>query len=113
MQLSTLLLPAAFAANHCPLPPPPPLLLPLGRHHLHHHHRGQTCHRSLPKKEATAAAPPAYQWQHQLEIVYMSRGLDLFNLSTLKKHSTLTPMFDFCNYLAAKKQFLYRLCIPK
>jgi hypothetical protein len=30
----TLLLPAAFAANHCPLPPLP---LPLGRHCLHRH----------------------------------------------------------------------------
>jgi hypothetical protein len=39
----------------------------------------------LPKKEATAAAPPAYQWQHQLENVYKSRRLDLFNLSTVSR----------------------------
>jgi hypothetical protein len=79
MQLLTLLLPAAFAANHCPSPQPPPLpllMLP-GRHRLHHHHYGQTCQRSLPKKEATAAAPPVYQRQHQCEKVYKSRQLGL------------------------------------
>jgi hypothetical protein len=83
MQLTMLLLPAAFAANPCPLPPPPPLLLPPGRHRLYRHHRGQTHHRPLPKKEATAAAPPAYQWQHQRENVCKSDNLDLFNLSTV------------------------------
>jgi hypothetical protein len=31
----------------------------------------------LPKKEATAAAPPAYQWQHHRENVYKSRQLGL------------------------------------
>jgi hypothetical protein len=83
MRQSTLSLPAALAANRRPLPPPPPLPLPPGRHCLHRYHRGQTCRRSLPKKEATAAAPPAYQWQHQRENVYKSRRLDLFNLSTV------------------------------
>jgi hypothetical protein len=73
MQPSTLLLTAAFAANRRPSLPLPPLPLPLGRHHLHCHHRGQTHRRSLPKKEATAAAPPAYQWQQQCENVYKSR----------------------------------------
>jgi hypothetical protein len=94
------------------------------------------------KKEATAAAPPAYQRQQQRVNVYKSRRLDLFNLSTVsrefsnyqvvslkklylfcnvhtrrrlalhfwesscnKKGSTLTPTWDFCNYLMAKKRF--------
>jgi hypothetical protein len=80
-----LLLLAAFAANRCPTLPLPPLPLPPSRHCLHPYHRGQTCHRPLPKKEATAAAPPAYQWQHQCENVYKSRRLDLFNLSTVSR----------------------------
>jgi hypothetical protein len=139
-----LLMPATFAANHRPSLPLPPLPLPPGRHHLHCHHCGQTCRCSLPKKEATAAAPPVYQGQQQRENIYKSRQLDLFNLSTvsrefsdyqvvslkkkctffvmyilvdaslyvfgschvIKKHSTLTPMWNFCNYLAAKKRFL-------
>ncbi len=105
MPPSTLLLPAAFAAKHRPLPQAPLLPLPPGHHHLHRHHCGQTCRRSLPKKEATAAAPPAYQRQHQCDIVYKSRRLDLFNLSTVKKHSTSTPTWDFYEYLAAKKRF--------
>jgi hypothetical protein len=70
-------LPAAFAADRRPLPPPPPLLLPLGHHRLHRHHCGQTHRRQMPKKEATAAAPPGYQWQHQRENVYKSRRLGL------------------------------------
>jgi hypothetical protein len=44
----------------------------------------------LPKKEATAAAPPAYQRQQQRENVYKSRQLDLFNLSTVSR--------EFSNY---------------
>jgi hypothetical protein len=45
------------------------------RHHHHHHryHRCQTRSRPLPKKEARAAAPPAYQRQHQVVNVYKSR----------------------------------------
>jgi hypothetical protein len=70
-----LLLPAAFAANRRPSPPPLPLPLPPGRHQLHHHHHGQTHRRPLLKKEATVAAPPAYQWQHQCENIYKSRQL--------------------------------------
>jgi hypothetical protein len=97
--------PAAFAVNCCPLPPAPLLPLPLGHHHLHCHHRGQTRRPSLPKKESIAAAPPAYQQQHQHGIIYKSSRLDLFNLSTVKKHSTSTPTWDFCKYLAAKKSF--------
>jgi hypothetical protein len=77
MRPSTLLLPATFAANRRPSPPPPPLPLTPSHHRLHRHHRGQTCHRPLPKKEARAAAPPAYQRQHQRENVYMSRRLGL------------------------------------
>jgi hypothetical protein len=46
----------------------------------------------LPKKEATAAAPPAYQWQQQHENVYKSRQLDLFKLSTVLR--------EFSNYQA-------------
>jgi hypothetical protein len=76
-------LPAAFAANRCPSPPPPPLPLPLGRHRLHRRHCGQTRHHQMPKKEATAAAPPVYQWQHQGEIFTSPDDLDLFNLSTV------------------------------
>jgi hypothetical protein len=34
----------------------------------------------LPKKEATAAAPPVYQRQHQCENVYKSRRLGLISL---------------------------------
>ncbi len=76
---SMLLLPAAFAANYHPLPPlpPPPLPLPLGRHCLHRHNCGQTHRHPLPKEEAIAAAPPAYQWQHQRENVFKSRWLGL------------------------------------
>jgi hypothetical protein len=102
MQLSTLLLPAAFAANHCPSPPPLPLPLPLGRHHLHRHNRGQTRHRSLPKKEATTAAPPAYQQQHQREKVYKSRLLDLFNLSSVSR--------EFSNYQVVSFKKMYLFC---
>jgi hypothetical protein len=87
MRLSTVSLQAAFAANRHPLPPPLPLPLPLlpGRHRLHRRHCGQTPHRPLPKKEATAAAPPTYQRQHQRENVYKSRRLDLSNLSTVSR----------------------------
>jgi hypothetical protein len=70
-----LLLPDAFSANCHPLPPPPPLPLPLGCHRLHRYHHGQTCHCQMSKKEATAAAPPVYQWQHQRENIYKSRQL--------------------------------------
>jgi hypothetical protein len=64
-----------FITNCCPLPPPPPLPLLLGRHPLHRHHHAQTHRCPLPKKEATAAAPPAYQRQQQCEKVYKSRRL--------------------------------------
>jgi hypothetical protein len=67
--------PAAFAANCRQLPPLPPLPLLPGHYRHHRHHRGQTRHLPLPKKEATAAAPPVYQWQHQHENVYKSRRL--------------------------------------
>ncbi len=80
MQPSTLLLPAAFATNYHPPPPPPPLLLLPSHRRLHCHHHGQTHRRPLPKKEATAAAPPAYQRQHQHENVYKSRWLGLIYL---------------------------------
>ncbi len=93
MRQSMLSLPAAFAANRRPSPPPPPLSLPPGRHRLHHHHRGQTCRRHLPKKEATAAAPPAYQRQHQRQNVYKSRQLDLFNLSTVSRKFSESTFF--------------------
>jgi hypothetical protein len=63
-------------------PQPPPLLpLPLGCHRHHHHHRGRTHHQPLPKKEATAAPPSAYQQQHQRENIISPDDLDLFNLS--------------------------------
>jgi hypothetical protein len=97
MRQSTLLLPAAFAANRRPSLPPPPLSLPPGRHRLHRlhrHHRGQTFCCPLPKKEATAAAPPAYQRQHQCQNVYKSRQLDLFNLSTVSRK------FSECTFFA-------------
>jgi len=55
---------------HCPLQLP--LLLPLGCHSHHCHHCCQTHQCPLPKKEATAAPPPVYQWQHQRENVYKS-----------------------------------------
>jgi hypothetical protein len=83
MRLLTLSLPAAFAANCRPSPPPPPLPLPPDHHRLQRHHHGQTCRHPLPKKEATAAAPPAYQWQHQRENVYKSRRLGHIKLSTV------------------------------
>jgi hypothetical protein len=35
----------------------------------------------LPKKEATAAAPPVYQWQHQYEKFTSPDDFNLFNLS--------------------------------
>jgi hypothetical protein len=94
MQPSTLLLPATFAANRRPSPPPPPLPLPLGRHH-----HGQTCRHSLQKKEATAAAAPAYQWQHQRENIYKFRRLDLFDLSTVSR--------EFSNYQVVSLKNLY------
>jgi hypothetical protein len=88
MRPSTLSLLAAFAANRRPSPPPPPLPLPLGHHRLHSHHHGQTRRHPLPKKEATAAAPPAYQRQHQRKNVYKSRQLGLmYLLSTVFEHS--------------------------
>jgi hypothetical protein len=110
MQQSTLLLLAAFAANCRPLPPQPPLPLPLGRHHLHRHHHGETHRRPLPKKEATAAAPPAYQWQHHVKMLTSPDDLDFFNLSTvfevcddgrgnlaISKLLALKKMYLFCN----------------
>ena len=96
-----LLLPATFAVNCRPMPPPPPLPLPPSRHHLHRHHRGQTHRRPLPKKEATAAAPPAYQQQHQRENVYKSRRLDLFNLSTVLRE------FSYYQVVSLKKLDLF------
>jgi hypothetical protein len=42
------------------------------RHHHRRYHRCQTRRRPLPKKEATAAAPPAYQRQHQCVNIYKS-----------------------------------------
>ncbi len=83
MRPSTLLLPAAFDTHRRPPPPPPTLPLPPGHHRHHRHHRVQTQHHQLPEKEATAASPPAYQWQNQRENVHKSRRLDLFNLSTV------------------------------
>jgi hypothetical protein len=86
MRPSTLLLPAAFAANRCPPLPPslPPLPLLLSRNRLHGYHRGQTHCCVLPKKEATAAAPPAYHLQYKHENVYKPRQLGLiYNLSTV------------------------------
>jgi hypothetical protein len=77
MQPSTLSSPAAFAANCRPPPPPPMLPLLLGRHHHQSHYHDQTYCHQLPEKEATAAAPPAYQRQHQREKVYKSRQLGL------------------------------------
>jgi ABC-type transport system involved in multi-copper enzyme maturation permease subunit len=105
MRPSTLSLPAAFDTICHPSPPLPPLPLPPGHHRLHCHHRGQTCCHPLPKKEATAAAPPAYQWQHQLENVYKSRQLDLFNLSTVSR--------EFSNYqvVSLKKLYLFAIYI--
>ncbi len=62
-----------------PLPPLPllPLLLPPGHDCCHRHYRCSTLCLSLPKKEATAALPPAYQWQHQHENINKSRQLGL------------------------------------
>jgi hypothetical protein len=85
MQLLTLLLPAAFATNHCSLPPPPPPLpppqqqLPLlpGRHH-HYHGLNRCC--SLTKKEAAVPPPTAYQLQHRCENNNRSRQLGLAKL---------------------------------
>jgi hypothetical protein len=77
MRPSTLLLMAAFAINRHQLPPLPRLPLPPGHHRLHCHHHGQTRHHQLPKKEATAAAAPAYQRQHQRENVYKSKQFGL------------------------------------
>jgi hypothetical protein len=91
---STLSLPAAFSAIRHPLPP--------GRHCLHRHYRGQTCHHPLPKKEATAAAPRAYQQQHQRENVCKSRRLGLFNLSTVLR--------EFSNYQVVSLKKLSLFC---
>jgi hypothetical protein len=77
MQPIMLSLPAAFATNCCPPPPAPLLPLLPGCHHRHCHHGDQTHHHPLPKKEATAAAPLAYQWQNQGENVYKSRPRQL------------------------------------
>jgi hypothetical protein len=74
---SMLLLGAAFATNCHPPPSLPPLPLLLGRHHRHRHHHDQNHHCPLPKKEATAAAPPAYQRQNQRKNIYKSRQLGL------------------------------------
>jgi hypothetical protein len=105
MQPSMLLLPAAFAANHRPSLPPPPLPLLPGRHHLHRHHCGQTCQCSLPKKEATTAAPPAYQQQHQRENIYKSRLLDLFNLSSVSRE------FSYIQVVSLKKGTFFAMYI--
>jgi hypothetical protein len=45
-----------------------------GRHDDGRHNDGKG------PKEAAAAPPPAYQWQHHRENVYKSRHLDLFIL---------------------------------
>jgi hypothetical protein len=83
MRPSTLSLPAAFAANCCPLLPPPPLPLPPGRHHLHRHQRGQNRHHPLPKKEAKRAAPQRTNSSNNLKTFTSPDNLDLFNLSTV------------------------------
>jgi hypothetical protein len=61
-QLSAIIIPRRHATVNAYHPSPPllPLPLPLGCHCLHRHHHGQTCRHPLPKKIATAAAPPAY-----------------------------------------------------
>jgi hypothetical protein len=84
MQQSTLLLPAAFATNPCPLPPPPPppqLLLPLppGRHHRHRHHR----HLKVRQEDFGGAPPPSAHFQ-------LFGGNKRFLLSKLNTITSLT-----------------------
>jgi hypothetical protein len=83
MQLSTLLLPAAFAANRRPLPPPPLLTLPPSRHHCHHYHHGRTHRCPLSKKEATAAPPQHTNGSTNMKLFTSPDNMDLFNLSTV------------------------------
>ncbi len=83
MQPLTLSLPDTFAANRRPPPPLPLQPLPPSCHHRHRHHHGRTHHCPLPKKGATAAPPPAYQRQHNMEMFTSPDDLDLFNLSTV------------------------------
>ena len=47
------------------------------RSRCHRHHRCWTNHSLLPKKEAAALPPPAYQQQHQCEKVNKSKWLGL------------------------------------
>ncbi len=49
----------------------------------HRHHGGQTHRCLLPKKLATAAAPPAYQWHTNLKMFTCPDDLDYFNLPTV------------------------------
>jgi hypothetical protein len=56
----------------------------------------------LLKKEATAAAPPAYQWQQQCENVYKSRQLDVFNFSTVSR--------EFRDYQVVSLKKLHLFC---
>jgi hypothetical protein len=83
----------------------PLLPLPLGHHGCHRHHGGQTHNCPLPKKEATAAPPLAYQWQHRLENVYKSRQLGLIYLSTVfevcdvsQGNSAISKLLAWKNY---------------
>ncbi len=60
-----------YQIHHHQTPPPPPPFNAVSIAHCHHCHHGCQCHCyqhcwthycSLPKKEATAAPSPAYQW---------------------------------------------------
>ena len=73
--------------RHRTPPPPPPLNAVFIVQRCHRSHRCRhhwRClpphHRPLTNKEAAAPPPPVYQWQHQGENVYKSRGLGLIQL---------------------------------
>jgi hypothetical protein len=83
MQSSTLLLPAAFATNPCPLPAPPPLLLLPGRHRLHCHHHGQTHRLPCQRNKQQQQHHQCTNGSTNVKTFTSPDNLDLFNLSTV------------------------------
>jgi hypothetical protein len=85
MQLSTLLLPAAFAANRRSLPPLPPLPLPPGCHRLHRHPVVKLAIAHCQRKRQQQQHHQRINGSTNVKMFTSPDDLDLFNLSTVSR----------------------------